>query len=409
MPPPGAIPPGYAYEHIPPRYMQKKPLPAGADNNVRPYTIFFSYLLLCFSLAVFIISKLFQSHSILSKSTTARTPPRKHVQYFTLLAIGSLGTTWYHMFRYFQTSYRTWFMWRSIYELSPDQMHWGLWLRDTSLFREAWETVILGAGRYWWSQQIFFFACALGLYMEQRGMFARWPRNCVELTRLGIRRGIKHTWAFMLLGQVVAISFATNLFLLAVLLSPPAPPPPSSTGIHRRRWFGPWLVNLLTVVATVLPAYWLGTEDYYHTPEFMTVLLIPHVALLVMPFARAVLPSKYLTDAYVDFAENVYKYLWGTTIVSGILLELKTTLAVHNWNGLSGTWHALFEHPAVSSVGFDVIFCWITWTVWWKTQSHSSDNALADEQLRNEANWISAGSGTGVVGGDSHSGEVRRR
>jgi hypothetical protein len=169
MPPPGAIPPGYAYEHIPPRYMQKKQAPAGADNNLRPYTIFFSYLLLCFSLTLFIISKLFKGYSVLSKSTTARTPPRKHVQYLLLLAIGSLGTTWYHMFRYFQTSYRTWVMWRSVYELSPDQMHWGLWLRDSSLFREAWETVIVGAGRYWWSQQIFFFAVALGLYMEQTG------------------------------------------------------------------------------------------------------------------------------------------------------------------------------------------------------------------------------------------------
>jgi hypothetical protein len=234
-------------------------------------------------------------------------------------------------------------------------------------------------------------------------------RRYMELTKSGVRRGVKHTWAFMLLGQVVAISFATNLFLLAVLLSPPAPPPPSSTGIYRNRWMGPWLINLLTVVATVLPAYWLGTEDYYHTPEFMTVLLMPHVALLIMPFTRLLLPAKYLTDNGVKSADDVYKYLWATTIVSAILLELKTTLAVYSWSGLSGIRHALFEHPAVSSVGFDVIFCWITWIVWWKTQSHTSDSALADQQLRNEAEWTSAGSGTGVVGGNSHSSEVRRR
>lgn len=212
----------------------------------------------------------------------------------------------------------------------------------------------------------------------------------------------------MLLGQVVAISFATNLFLLAVLLSPPAPSQPSSTSIHRRRWFGPWLFNLLTVVATMLPAYWLGIEDYYHTPEFMTVLLIPHVALLFMPIARAVLPTKYLTDTKADIEKGIYKHLWATIIIGGMLLELKTTLAVYNWNGLSGIWHALFEHPAVSSVGFDVIFCWITWIVWLKTQSHSSDNSLADQQLRNEADRTGAGSGTGVVASDGSS-EVRRR
>lgn len=174
MPPPGAKPPGYAYEHIPPRFMQRKPLPAGADTNVRAYSIFFSYLLLCFSLTVFIVQKLLKSYSLLSKSTTARTPPRKHVQYFVFLAIFSLGTTWYYMFRYFQTSYRIWLMWRSIYELAPDQTHWGLWLKETSLFKEAWEIAIIGAGRYWWTLQIFFFACGLGLNLEQKGMCARW-------------------------------------------------------------------------------------------------------------------------------------------------------------------------------------------------------------------------------------------
>lgn len=228
------------------------------------------------------------------------------------------------------------------------------------------------------------------------------------MTKTGVRRGIKHTWAFMLLGQVVAISFATNLFLLAVLLSPPPPPAPSSTGIYRRKWLGLWLVNLLTVVATVLPAYYLGTEDYWHTPEFMTVLLVPHVALLILPFARALLPTKYFTDDNVEFSEGIYTYLWSMTIVGGVLLGLKTTVATYNFNGLQGIWHALFEHPAVSSVGFDAIFCWITWAVWWKTQAQDSANVLGDERENKEGEWVGAGSGTAALGGDVRS-EVRRR
>lgn len=73
------------------------------------------------------------------------------------------------MIQYFKVSYRTWLMWRSYYDLTPEQSHWGLWLRDTSLFKEAWSIVIVGNTRYWWSHQIFFFACALGLALEQKG------------------------------------------------------------------------------------------------------------------------------------------------------------------------------------------------------------------------------------------------
>ena len=124
------------------------------------------------------------------------------------------------------------------------------------------------------------------------------------LTNSGIRRGIKHTWVFMLIGQIVAISFATNLFILALLLSPPAPPPPSTTAVHRKRWLGPWLANLLAIIATEYPAYLLADDDYWHNKKFMIVLLIPHLALLVLPFARAILPAQYFRDEDVELTER---------------------------------------------------------------------------------------------------------
>ena len=159
-------PPGYS---IPQRHMHREPPPEGSDTNTRPYVIFFSYLLTCFGVAVFIILKLIQRASVLQKLTTAQPPPRKHVLLFCALAAGSLLTTWAHMFQYFKLSYGQWLMWRSYYKLEPHQNHWGLWLKETSLFREAWESVIIGNARYWWSHQIFFFALGLGLYLEQKG------------------------------------------------------------------------------------------------------------------------------------------------------------------------------------------------------------------------------------------------
>lgn len=179
MAPPGFAPPSYAHDRIPPRYMQKDPPPIGSDTNGRAYFIFFSYLALCFSLSVFIIYKLVQNYNALSKSIPTRRPAKQHVRVFALLAALSLLTTWYYMFNYFRVSYQAWAMWRSRFEISQDKMHWGLWLKETSLFREAWETVIVGNARYWWSHQIFFFASGLGLSLEERGKSSRWDTGTI--------------------------------------------------------------------------------------------------------------------------------------------------------------------------------------------------------------------------------------
>lgn len=166
MAPPSFGPPGYS---IPQRYMNRTPPPDGADTNTRPYLIFFSYMSTCFGVAVFIIQRILKKHAVLKKSTPASPPPRRDIWLFSILAAGSLLTTWTFMVQYFNMSYKTWLMWRSYYDLDPHHRHWGLWLKETSLFHEAWELVVVGNSRYWWSHQIFFFALGLGLYLEQKG------------------------------------------------------------------------------------------------------------------------------------------------------------------------------------------------------------------------------------------------
>jgi hypothetical protein len=169
----------------------------------------------------------------------------------------------------------------------------------------------------------------------------------------------------MLLGQIVAISFATNLFLLTLLLSPPVPQT-STTRAQRSRWLGPWLYNLGSILATVIPAFLLANDHYWHhSKDFLPVLLVPHVALLVVPFVRAVVPEKYFLED--DMA--VDDKLWALTFGNAAVMLLKTTYAAVSYGGFQGIRNALLEHPAVSSVGFDVIFCWITWICWISTQS----------------------------------------
>jgi hypothetical protein len=169
----------------------------------------------------------------------------------------------------------------------------------------------------------------------------------------------------MLLGQIVAISFATNLFLLTLLLSPEIQSPPSSTRAPRSRWLGPWLLNLGAIFATAIPAYLLADDHYWHhSKDFLPVLLAPHVALLVLPFARILIPAKYFPDNGVTFDDKVHRYMWALTCGSAALMMFWTTAKAVSYGGFEGIWGALLEHPAVSSVGFDVVFCWITWVCW---------------------------------------------
>lgn len=44
-----------------------------------------------------------------------------------------------------------------------------LWLQNTKLFREAWETVIETPSRFWWSGQIFLWTTGWTLFLGVMG------------------------------------------------------------------------------------------------------------------------------------------------------------------------------------------------------------------------------------------------
>lgn len=87
---------------------------------------------------------------------------------FTALAIFSLATTWYYMFRFFQWSYTDWAQ-RQNLELASD-WYIGAWLRDTKLFRQAWASTLETAPRAWWSLQIFSFCASWSVMVAVEGV-----------------------------------------------------------------------------------------------------------------------------------------------------------------------------------------------------------------------------------------------
>ncbi|SPO31691.1 uncharacterized protein UTRI_06603_B [Ustilago trichophora] len=142
---------------------------------------------------------------------------------FALLAVLSLASTWYYMIAFLRHSYLAYLerCHLTSYPLPPTPPPFDLgrpellvpalhlrilrisqWLASLSLFKEAWMEVIKDATSWWWSSEI----CIVTV-----GAWALFLRHEAERLR------IPHVWTVMALGQLVAISFAFNLFNLAVI------------------------------------------------------------------------------------------------------------------------------------------------------------------------------------------------
>ncbi|KAK9473382.1 uncharacterized protein V1510DRAFT_414898 [Dipodascopsis tothii] len=120
----------------------------------------------------------------------ARTAPVRPAAPYLVLTAVSVLTTWYYMLMYFATSFAEWQL-----ATAHSEYTMGNWLSETKLFEQAWTYVSATPGRYWWSQQICFWSVIVTSFMAHKA----------ELYR------IRHLWAYMLLGQVVAMSVNSNL------------------------------------------------------------------------------------------------------------------------------------------------------------------------------------------------------
>ncbi|KAK4199171.1 hypothetical protein QBC40DRAFT_85256 [Triangularia verruculosa] len=299
-------------------------------SNARPLAILASYMVTAAALTVRCIS-IVRHHP----AQKAKRNPAALALFSTLAAI-SLATTWSYMFAYFQWSYFDWAA-NAPNTTIDGQLHLGEWLRDTSLFKQAWFSALETPARAWWTLQIFGF-CAI------------WS---VMLSVQGQKRNIPQIWAFMLLGQIVAISFASNLFFLSVLVHDVKNEKNATQTQRRSSCRSSDIIILLVNLGVTL--FLFGNLD---SPYFLTLLLAPHV-LAFVPLLRDAVSSSSTGSNSLSEPSKVLQF--------GILvavLAAGTSQAVsrdENWQNILET---LYEHPAVTSVGFDVICCWVSYTAW---------------------------------------------
>lgn len=143
-------------------------------SNVRPLSIFTGYMLLAAGLTAKSISVICsQQRASSRRNGPASSAQRRAIVVFSVLASLSLATTWYHMFRYFEWSYDQWAIAQAsgvgAGDITSTGLRLGEWLRDTSLFKQAWASTLETGPRAWWSLQIFGFCANWSVLLAAQG------------------------------------------------------------------------------------------------------------------------------------------------------------------------------------------------------------------------------------------------
>ncbi|TCD66358.1 hypothetical protein EIP91_001464 [Steccherinum ochraceum] len=263
-------------------------------------------------------------------------------QVFSVLAILSFAHTWYYMLAYLFWSFREYeretggLVGKSVIDRLSS------WLMDTGLFEQAWAIVSTNPMPWWWSEPICLYTV---------GAFT------IFLATHGRNYAVKHLWTYMVLGQLVAISVATNLVFLSLLLSPELNRPDKSKAVS----YAPPILWLSVLVALVT----VGISPYTTKTTFLPNLLVMHIAIILpllsfgnIARSRFALRTRtlYLLAALGSLALRI------RTIVAALA---SLTSANQTLSGfLSVALSTLHSHPAQSSIGWDVIWTTISILVW---------------------------------------------
>ncbi|OTA81595.1 hypothetical protein M434DRAFT_401336 [Hypoxylon sp. CO27-5] len=356
-----------------------------------------------------IATSLYTSYKSISpaQDTRSRIAQRKRlVPAFLGLAVATLSLATYTSIASATLSYKTW-----AYEHGLDQperfisddeifpepenssklnfLYIAHWLSDTPIYYDAIEIVAEKARRFWWGQQIDLATVAFSMLLSIEGR----------------RRNIPLTAGFLLLAHLVNLSFAQNLFYLALLLIPS--PLPSRTGgsklsvasLRPSRFISPkptnWhlrpsillMILCLNYVSIFLLPYAAETPSFVNVALFTRVLtFLPLILPKIAPMSWGTLHS-HPHDAYGS-ATTIFR----TISVASFVLHVKSSIAGLIYNIPNSHYHrhsvffpwdveersnwerstaalgkilgSIFDHPAVTAVGLDVLGCALSLGLW---------------------------------------------
>lgn len=365
------------------------------------------HLLLATFLSFEVGRSLYRSYRALgpTQDTRQRTNRRATLlPVFAALAAASLLSAIYATERYATLSYKVWASQRDIklptrfyghdgiFPLGENatQVHVTRWLSDTPLHLDAVEIAAEKARRYWWGQQI-----DLGLIS--------WS---MLLAVEGRRRNIPLLWSYLALGQLVSLSFAQNLFFVALILTPTPLPlldygslPVSRYVRWKNTLFPPKPVNwkphaFLYVFIFGLNFAVLGMTPFLANTPSLKYLVLAARGLTYAPLALPnVIPESWgVQHSHPHQAYATYTKLFKFISVAAFLLHAKATAvglaynvpaahehrhSIHlpfdvetrsSWERTSGAFGRLLgataDHPVVGGIGRDVLLSALSIGLW---------------------------------------------
>jgi hypothetical protein len=164
----------------------------------------------------------------------------------------------------------------------------------------------------------------------------------------------------MLLGQIVAISVASNLFYLALVLSEPSV---SSRHLSLKK-----TASIGLIVSVLLSLVTVALSPFTSMKTFLPNLLVMHV-LLFVPLISITSSSPETSPA--PFSVNL-NTLYHIIHLACAGIHIRTVIAAigslqassKSPNIFKEAWTILYSHPAQSSIGWDIIWTSLSFIVW---------------------------------------------
>ncbi|KAJ5495828.1 hypothetical protein N7539_000944 [Penicillium diatomitis] len=297
-----------------------------------------------------------------------------HTQFllFASLAGLSLGATWYYMFAFFAHSYHNWAASQPTVDLVDPQkgtlFKLELWLQNAKLFREAWETVIETRARFWWSGQIFLWTTGWSVFLGVMG-----DSDIQDSPRMGL-----HAFGPDRCHLLCAESVLRNNSCLSKATTCEGGSRMAKNVVRDPvvAWSPPVYLEAIPVAISLIST--VLVPSVAHTKYFMLLLLIPHLLLFVPAILRPSRSWSRESQAQAGTEEGVLRryvtgFKWYTAAC--VAIQAHSTFLVLQDNGLTMGAASLaslarhlpsviYEHPAVSSVSWDVIMCTATAIAW---------------------------------------------
>ncbi|KAK6393762.1 hypothetical protein LTR65_002139 [Meristemomyces frigidus] len=298
-----------------------------ADANYLGAAVFWSYNVAALVFTAIAIYTIWTLHL---QQEGQRRPDRRSSTLFAGLAAISFAVLSANMLNVLIQSFNLWSEQRGSplsHGILPAIWEWSI---TSSLFLDFGEAIVADRARFFWTQGALHITMAVCLYMGYEGRRRRVPR----------------LYAFFALSQILPISFAQNLFYLAVLQSPAT----TAKGKPEMRPAATAAVLIAYCASVAVAPTTTGTARLMPLIVFARLLLLTPLSLAT--------PQ---TDVPGPVAKKTVLPGVAALALGVIAWQMYSILQQHTPGEIG---RALFSHPAVSSLGCDAIISVISFVAW---------------------------------------------